>query len=317
MWVLEMCIEYKLNQLYLWFKTELSNLKFNFMKLLSFALLFMITMSVLGQEVQEISLWPKGAPEESGMLKAEEHLANGIVANVKEAKLYVYLPEKSRANGMAVLICPGGGYGRLAMNHEGYDVAKWLNSLGIAGVVLQYRMPNQHSEIPLTDAKEAMAVIRRSAVSWGIQPNKVGVCGFSAGGHLASTLSVRADSVNRPNFSILFYPVISMKDGVTHRGSRENLIGFNPDESTVKFYSNELQVSKDTPPTLFILADDDKAVVPENSMLYYRAMKSSGVAAAMYLFPTGGHGFGFKPDYKYHQQMKALMSDWLGGVLKK
>lgn len=268
-------------------------------------------MGVAAQSTKEIVVWPNGPAEVSGIVKPEEVAANGTIANSSDARLYLYLPEKSKSIGITVLICPGGGYGRLAMNHEGHDVAKWLNSFGVTGAVLKYRMPNGHSEIPLTDAKEAMRIIRANAAVWGIDPRKVGVCGFSAGGHLASTLSVRSDSTTRPSFSILFYPVISMKEEVTHKGSRDNLLGLNPDVTKLDLYSNEKQVTTQTPSTFLILADDDKAVVPENSISYYQSLKKNKVSGSLYIFPTGGHGFGFKPEYSYHEQMKQLLKEWI------
>lgn len=281
------------------------------MKSLIILLFATFTMCVSAQSPREIQVWPNGPVESSGMVAPEKVASNGSISNSNEARLYVYLPEKSKSIGVTVLICPGGGYGGLAMKHEGYDVAKWLNTFGVAGVVLKYRMPNAHSGIPLEDAKESMRIIRSNAKEWGLDPHRVGVCGFSAGGHLASTLSVRSDSTTNPDFSILFYPVISMKDGVTHNGSRANLLGANPPEDKLEFYSNEKQVTKKTPSTFLILADDDKAVVPENSISYYQALKKNGVPATMYIFPSGGHGFGFKPEFQYHEQMKQLLKGWI------
>lgn len=274
------------------------------------------TFQIMGQQAVEMPLWTNGAPETNGIVKDEATNAIGHIEFSKEAKIYIYLPEKSKNTGKAILICPGGGYRILAMQHEGHDVAKWLASQGIAGIVLKYRMPNLHAEIPLSDAKEAMRMIRQHSKDWGIESNKVGVCGFSAGGHLASTLATHADSTTRPNFAILFYPVISMKDSITHLGSRNALLGNHPTEKMIDVFSNENAVSRQTPPTLLLLADDDKAVIPENSILFYQALKRNKVPAAMHVFPSGSHGFGFRTSYTYHEQLKSIILDWLPKAVK-
>lgn len=264
------------------------------------------------QSYIDLPVWPNGAKQDNGLVAEETTTPDGSIAGSKEARMYVYLPEQNAgAKRKAVLVCPGGGYSHLAIKHEGHDVARWLNTQGVVAVVLKYRMPNHHSEIPLSDASEAMRIIRRHAAEWNIDTLQVGVCGFSAGGHLASTLSTHADASALPNFAILFYPVISMKDGVCHQGSRNNLLQDIKNADQLTLYSNELQVSKSTPPTLLILADNDKSVIPENSILYYQALKKNGIAASMSVFPTGGHGFGFRTNYKYHEPMKQVFSDWL------
>ncbi len=275
-------------------------------------LFLMSVISAKSQKTFDLPVWPNGAPESNELAAEEKVTPEGHVQNSKEAILHVFLPEKTINTGKTVLICPGGGYSVLAMMHEGYDVAKWLNSKGIAAIVLKYRMPNHHSNIPLSDAKQAMSIIRAHAAEWEIDSTKIGVCGFSAGGHLASTLLTKADNATRPNFGILFYPVVSMKNGITHGGSRNQLL-VNPTDSTqINMYSGELHVSATTPPTLFILADDDKAVIPENSVLLYQAFKKNKVAASMHIFPSGGHGFGFRASYKYHNDILLLISDWIG-----
>lgn len=279
--------------------------------------MFMITTLVVkSQAPLEMAVWPNGAPIANGITVEEKVSPEGRVQNSKEAKLYVYPADKALNTHQAVLICPGGAYSILAINHEGHDVARWLASKGVTGIVLKYRMPNHHSQVPLSDAQEAMNIIRGHAREWAIDSSKVGVCGFSAGGHLASTLSTKAISSARPNFSILFYPVISLQDGITHKGSRENLLEDNTDKNLVDKFSNEKHVDAQTPATLLLLADDDKAVVPENSILYYSALKNSHIAASMHIFPSGGHGFGFRTSYKYHENIKAIISDWLAGLSK-
>ncbi len=178
--------------------------------------------------------------------------------------------------------------------------------------MLKYRLPNGHSEIPLADAQQAMRVIRKNAESWGVDPHKVGVTGFSAGGHLASTLLTHFDAGSRPDFGILFYPVITMGDA-THSGSRDNLLGKDPSGALLYRFSNEWHVTADTPPTMIFYSDDDKIVPPANGILFYASLKAAEVPAAMYFFPSGGHGWGFNRDFKYHEAMKAAVMDWIAG----
>jgi acetyl esterase/lipase len=207
-----------------------------------------------------------------------------------------------------VVICPGGGYGILAYDWEGSDIARWLNSQGIAAFVLKYRLPGSKSNIvphksPLMDAQRALRMVRFHAEQWNIDPGKIGIMGFSAGGHLASTLSTHYDRGDpsstdpmeqvscRPDFSILVYPVISFSDPFTHSGSRRNLLGENPDPELVKDFSNELQVTEDTPPAILIHSEDDKTVPVENSLLYFKALRANGITSELHIYPYGGHGF--------------------------
>ncbi len=230
------------------------------------------------------------------------------VRNVQKPDIAVFLPSKKNATGEAVVICPGGGYGILAYDWEGSDIARWLNSQGIAAFVLKYRLPGSKSNIipyksPLMDAQRAMRIVRSNAESWNIDPERIGVMGFSAGGHLASTLSTHYDAGDpsssdpvekvscRPDFSVLVYPVISFTEDFQHSGSRINLLGEDADESLVKYYSNELQVTKDTPPAILIHSDDDKAVPVENSIAYYKALRNNDIASELHIYPYGGHGY--------------------------
>lgn len=263
------------------------------------------------QSYIEMPVWPNGAPNNNEITVNEQITPKGHIEFSKEAKLYVYLPKKKNNTHKAILICPGGGYWILAINHEGHDVAKWLASQGITAIVLKYRMPNHHSDVPLSDAQEAMSIAKQNAQKWNIDPNKIGICGFSAGGHLASTLATQAADSLRPNFAILFYPVISLKKGVGHMGSADNLLENKNDSLLIDKYSNELQVDPKTPATLLLLADNDQAVIPENSILYYQALKKHKIAASMHIFSKGGHGFGFNKDYAYHSELKRIILDWL------
>jgi acetyl esterase/lipase len=224
--------------------------------------------------------------------------------------LYLYLPPSATPTA-AVVICPGGGYVRLSMDHEGHEFARWLNSLGLAGIVLKYRMPGGHSDVPLSDAQQALRVIRQNSKEWNIMPDQVGIAGFSAGGHLAATAATHfTDSTTRPDFTILFYPVISADPSISHPGSFSALLGENPGALLDKF-SNEKQVTPQTPPTVLFLSDDDRTVPPRNSSDFYDALKQNNIPAALYVFPTGGHGWGTNPTFEYHDQWKELLVKWL------
>lgn len=279
--------------------------------------LLITTVNVSAQEV--VKLWSdKAAPTDNKIDKPEEWQRNNTWAvNVSDPELHIYRPEKP--NGIAVVICPGGGYAGLAMTYEGGDAAKWLNTKGITAFVLKYRMPNKYSSVPLEDGHQAMRYVRENAAKFGLNPQKVGIMGSSAGGHLASTISTHyatEGTSTRPDFSILFYPVITMNDA-THRGSKNNLLGDKPTLSDVHRFSNENQVTVNTPPTILLLSDDDKVVPTYNSEVYYSALKRNNVPAAMYIFPTGGHGWGFKEEFIYHEEMKSLLGRWLDEVVIK
>ena len=277
---------------------------------------FIIVLFSIGAKSQPIELpvWPKGAPNSNEIANAPK-VENGKSAAVDpDAKIFVYLPESKSATA-AVVICPGGGYGGLAMAHEGHDVAKWLNTQGVAGIVLKYRMPNGHHQVPLSDARQALRIVRENAAKWNIDKNKVGISGSSAGGHLASTVATHfTDNLTRPDFAVLFYPVISSDTTISHRGSFNNLMGKNPAKELLKLYSNELQVTPQTPPTLLFHSDDDRGVPVQNSIEFYLALKRNKVPATMYIFPVGGHGWGMKPTFLYHEQWKELMILWLKGI---
>lgn len=279
--------------------------------------------SFLSAQNLALKVWPNGAPNDNGMKKPEEKFEGVRVRNVSEAEMYVYLPEKSKNTGAAVVICPGGGYMIEAMDHEGYQMAEWLQSKGVAGVVLKYRLPYGHHEIPSGDARQTMRIVRANAKEWGIDPNKIGIAGSSAGGHLASTVGTVFDLGNekstdaiekmscRPDFMLLLYPVISFNEAVGHMGSRKNLIGEGNDWNLAKQYSNELNVTKETPPTFLVLADDDKGVIPQNSVDFYLALKKYDIPAEMHIFQEGGHGFGMTKKNLPVDQWPDLFYSWL------
>lgn len=270
-----------------------------------------------------VKVWPNGAPNDNGMKEPEEKYDGVRVRNVSEAEMYLFLPEKEKNTGAAVVICPGGGYMIEAMDHEGYEMAKWLAERGVAGIVLKYRLPYGHHEIPSGDARQAMRLVRMNAKEWGINPEKIGIAGSSAGGHLASTVGTRIDKgiqnsscpidkySCRPDFMLLLYPVITFSEEFGHMGSRKNLIGEGNDWKLVKEYSNELHVTSETPPTFLILADDDSGVPPRNSVEFYLALKENKVPAEMHIFSQGGHGFGMNKKNLPVDQWPELFYNWL------
>ncbi len=279
---------------------------------LVFACTFLLLGMIDAQSV--IRLWEGDPPTSNGIIEKESvREGSSFITNVSVPELEIYLPEKMDKAGMAVVICPGGGYSGLAYDHEGIMAAKWFNKEGVAAFILKYRMPNKHKDIPLSDAQQAIRYVREHAAEYKVNASKIGICGFSAGGHLASTASNHfaiSGVSTRPDFSILFYPVVTMTE-FTHIGSRNNLLGENHSLADVYVFSNEKQVNVNTPPTILLLSDDDKVVLPENSIWYYEALKRNNIPAAMYVFPSGGHGWGFRESYKYHQQMTGLLSVWL------
>lgn len=298
-------------------------------KLMLFFMVQALALSLAAQPVN-MRIWPEGVP---GAKKSADYVEKKLDSNdgivriekVTEPEIIVYLPEKAKANGKAVLIIPGGGYGIIAIDHEGYAIAKWLNENGIAGIVLKYRLPSDiimtdKSIGPLQDAQEALRIIRRNAVQWNIHPDRIGVMGFSAGGHLASTLSTQygeqvykvKDGISaRPDFSILIYPVITFDASYGHPGTRKNLIGETPSDNLVKKYSGELQVNANTPPAFLIHSSDDKVVPVKNSLLYYEALQKNNVPAEMHIFKSGGHGYGLGRGNGTETTWATMCANWL------
>jgi acetyl esterase/lipase len=257
-------------------------------------------------------LWPKGAPGALGETDKDK------------PKLDFYLPPKDKRNGTAVVVIPGGGYGGLALDHEGKQIAKWLNDRGVAAFVLHYRLgPRYHHPAPLQDAQRAVRIVRSRAKEFGVETDKIGVWGFSAGGHLASTVSTKYDAGKkdaddavervscRPDFSILCYPVIRMDKPHGHAGSRKNLLGDEPSEKLVASLCNDTQVTKDTPPTFLFHTKEDKAVVIENSELYYAALKKAGVPAKLVTYDKGRHGVGLGGNDPVLSKWPGQLEEWL------
>jgi acetyl esterase/lipase len=266
-------------------------------RFLPFLFLFFTTVSAaIAQTV--VHVWDGPAPQSHGTTP------NDIPT------LTVFLPENTSQPTSAIVICPGGAYSVLVFDTEGVNEAKWFQQRGVAAFVLKYRLPvnGYRHPVPLLDVQRAIRLVRSHSVDWNIDTSKVGVMGFSAGGHLASTVDTHFDAGNafaddpverlscRPDFAVLVYPVISMKDGITHADSKANLLGPNPDPKLVESLSNETQVTPQTPPTLLIHAEDDGLVPIENSRLMYAALQKAGVRSAFQEYPHGGHGFGFGPN---------------------
>jgi acetyl esterase/lipase len=281
-------------------------------------LVLSLTLTPIAEPQAEL-LWTNGAPYSVGDPGANQ------------PSLTAYLPPADKATGTAVVICPGGGYGALALGHEGKDVADWLNSRGVAAFVLQYRIvikdkrPSPLHPAPMLDVQRAIRTVRSQADSYGIQLNRIGVWGFSAGGHLASTAATHfdsgmpkdADPINRqscrPDFVILAYPVVTLDVATTHGGSRRNLLGPDPDPKLVELMSNEKQVTKDTPPTFLFHTDDDKAVPARNSALFYEALKRHGVPAEMHIYAHGRHGVGLALTDPILSTWPQRLEAWLKG----
>ena len=250
-------------------------------------------------------LWPDGAPGAVG------------TDDVDKPSLTFYLPDAATATGTAIVVCPGGGYRNLAMDHEGKQVAEWLNSLGVAAFVLKYRLgPRYHHPAMMQDVQRAIQIVRSRASEFKIAADRIGVMGFSAGGHLASTAATHfaKDSngvSSRPDFAILCYPVITMRDPFVHKGSRENLLGKNPDPKLIEEMSNETQVTAETPPTFLFHTSDDPGVPAQNSVYFYLALRKAGVPAEMHLFEHGRHGVGLAQNEPALKIWPSLLENWL------
>lgn len=275
-------------------------LKIN-IKLLSLCLLPSILC--LGQEA--MPLYSTAIPNAKNISNEEVITTTYVVSKVSQPTLTVFLPPKNLAHGAAVIICPGGGYGVLVIKREGYDVAEAFRKQGIAAFVLKYRLPSDRTMIdpsigPLQDAQQAIKILRQRAAEWGIDPQKIGIMGFSAGGHLASTAGTHFERTVlpnpekislRPDFMILVYPVISFMEGIGHKGSGANLLGKNPSKEQIQLYSNELQVQTSTPPAFITHAGDDTVVPVSNSLLFYDALKQHKVSGELHIYSKGEHGY--------------------------
>jgi len=274
--------------------------------------LMMVASSVVAEPSREL-LYPSGAPGAKGT--GPEH----------EPALTWYPAPAGNNTGIAVVVCPGGGYGAHAMGHEGHDIATWLNGFGVTGVILEYRMRKggYGHPVPLQDAQRAIRTVRARAPEFGINPSKIGIMGFSAGGHLTSTALTHfdkgdpgaADAIGkascRPDFGILCYPVIALGEPFTHKGSQENLLGKDADEALVRSLSSEKQVTADTPPTFIFQTDEDKPVPAENAVAFYLALRKAGVPAEMHIFQKGHHGVGLAQSVEGTKAWPPLLQHWI------
>ncbi len=282
-------------------------------RLLSLFLFLLATGGLAAAEPSVHLLWPEGAPGALGE------------ADKDKPRLLVYLPEKEKANGSAIVICPGGGYGGLAMGHEGHEIAAWANSLGTAGLILDYRHRGKGygHPAPLLDAQRALRMARHNSDTWGIDPARLGIMGFSAGGHLASSAGTHFDAGKadakdpvdrhscRPDFLILCYAVIAFDEPYTHRGSQRNLLGADADKELVRSMSSEKQVTEKTPPAFLWHTTEDTGVPPQNSLYFYLAMKKAGVPAELHIFEKGRHGVGLARNIPGTSAWPARCVDWL------
>jgi acetyl esterase/lipase len=303
-----------------------------------FILFITIILSCIMANAQTrvIPLWPDGVPgsiENSDYIETTDSLDNWTKTRLVTNPRLDYYPAKEKlATGTAVVICPGGGYWGIAIDHEGKQTAEWLNSIGISAFVLKYRLPDDaimedKSVGPLQDAQRAIRIVRRRAKEWNINPARIGIMGYSAGGHLAATLSTHYDenvyepeneTSARPDFSLLIYPVITMDASYTHMGSRETLLGKNPTDEQVKRFSNELQVDGQTPPAFLVHSLDDDTVPVLNSINYALALKKNSVPCELHLYEQGGHGYGLGRSDNTESTWPEACKKWLGahGLIK-
>lgn len=306
-----------------------------FLKYLLIALLFLQTANVFSQDFV-LPLYSGKIPnsKNNGTKEIVEKKQITVIKNVQNPDISVFLPTNRMATGQTVIICPGGGYWILAYDLEGTDFAKFFNSIGVAAIVLKYRLPTTGNSLvphmsPLMDAQQAMRLVRFNAKKWNIDPNKIGIMGFSAGGHLASTLGTHfdygdktaTDSIAqqscRPDFMILAYPVISFVDSAAHKGSAEALCEKNPCEDLLINYSNELQVRNDTPPVFFVHGDNDTAVPVENSLLMYKALRAKKISAELHILADAQHGFGLGLENKQQASWTNSLRLWLKWLNQK
>jgi acetyl esterase/lipase len=287
-----------------------------FHRLLSLAFVLTFAAASFAVEPKAELLWPKGAPG-----------ANGDGPEDKPT-LTAYLPDPTKTVGTAVVVCPGGGYGGLASDHEGRQIAEWFNTFGVAGFVLEYRHRGRGygHPTPMQDVQRALRTVRAGAKDWRINPHKIGIIGFSAGGHLASTAGTHFDNGDpmaidpietvgcRPDFMILCYPVIALGEPFTHRGSQENLLGRNPSEDLIENLSNEKQVTKDTPPTFLFTSDDDDVVPSENSVRFYLALQREKVPAELHIYRSSPHGVGLARNLPGSENWPEACKTWMGGL---
>lgn len=277
-------------------------------RVLLVVLLAFVALAGAAQKFVEIDLWPNGFYYSNGKDTTEPFADSTF--NYKPS-IRVYFPKDGMGNGKCVLCCPGGAYMFLALGHEGYDWAPFFTDMGYTFVVLKYRMPNYNHNVPLSDVREAIRVIHEYAEEWGIYSDQIGIMGSSAGGHLAASAATHLSGSERPAFQILFYPVITFEKEFTHPDSRSNLIGVNPPEALIKYYCNEKMVTAKTPPAIIFYSDDDNTVNPLNGVIYYNSLKKYQIPAALHIYPSGKHGWGYGNGFKYQEDVHKVLRSWL------
>lgn len=264
------------------------------------------------REKIEIKLWPQGAPNSNDITEPEESYPL-FVTKVTQPILTIYLPQQP--NGLALLACPGGSYLQVWHGSEGHNMAEWYNEQGLVYAVLKYRLPNGHKEVPLSDVHEAMRILKEHQADYGF--TQLGIQGCSAGGHLAATAATHyTDSATRPDFQILFYPVISFDPAFTHMLTRVSLIGQDATDELVELYSNEKQVKQDAPPAIILASTDDGLVPARNSIEYANALMTKGISTTLLLYPSGGHGWFGNTEFEYRQAWLEALKTWLKGLQK-
>ena len=287
-----------------------------------FCLVILLLLCNINHAQQEISLYSGKIPNSRKAPNKEEITFNAygsILLKVSKPTLSIYLPSKENANGTSVIICPGGGYETLWIDKQGNDIAKELKEFGVTAFVLKYRLPSDETMIdkrigPLQDAQQAIKIVRERAAEWNLNPQKIGIMGFSAGGHLASTAGThfnyevidnKEKTSLRPDFMILVYPVISLTDNIGHIGSRKSLLGELPEKEQILFFSNEYHVSSSTPPTFITHANDDIIVSVDNSLRFYEALEKNSIPVTLHVYSKGGHGYLKQPPF----------DEWFGRVM--
>lgn len=281
----------------------------------AFALLmFAVTMGFAQDKGIVVDIWPDGLPNTNGVDLTKPF--DDATRNYKP-QITVYLPEKSKATGQAVLCIPGGGYGVVCYDTEGFNWVPYFLDHGIAIAVLKYRLPHGQSAVPGSDAMEAMRILRRNAGKWGFSPDKIGVMGHSAGGHLCATVATHATGDACPNFQILMYPVITMDKTFTHMGTHNSLIGENPSAEVENYFSLEKQVKPGQSPAIIFVTDDDRIVPVENSVVYYQALHKAGIPASLHIYRSGDHGFSCHKNFKWHEGEMVDLFKWLGDLNNK
>jgi acetyl esterase/lipase len=286
------------------------------MKRLFSLLLLVAAMPALAQQYQfgqdmYVKIWDDKDAPHSNHITARETNRNNVIFNTTSTELYIFKANPEKATGQAIVVIPGGAYACVCIEGEGYMMGKWLAEQGITAAVLKYRLPNGHSEVPLEDAVEALRTVRKMSGELGIDPKKVGVMGSSAGGHLAAYASTLAPEEDKPNFTVLFYPVITSQEDVTHRDTFLNLVGRKSTDYERAFFSLDTRVTRTTPPAIIFHSDGDRVVPPVSASRYYNALKKHGIKAELHIYPNGWHGWVMRKDYEQYDKWQRSLLEWL------